>query len=179
MKEFQPIKEGNTDIALSPIKVKKLNQEAILPRKSRDSDIGYDIYILSEDKEKRVVQKLDGNIWAVTVFYRTGISVTPPNGYYFQLLPRSSFSKQVGWQANSIGIIEDEYTGEWIIPVKMLVHCGLEFNLSFYIDRLLLAPGTRHFQMVPQLKLPNFQVLEVDELQETDRGASGFGSTGN
>lgn len=172
-----------------PIKVKRLHKDAKLPKKSSPGDIGYDLFVLEEDISKRIEESLritkedfhygEEGLCLVTCFYRTGIAVKPPNGYYFEIVPRSGFSKEHFWQANSVGIIEDEYTGELLVAVKSI---QMRPNFIGFKDQPLdlnLEPGKRYFQLIPRLKLPNFDVQEVNELEETERGGNGFGSSGN
>lgn len=175
------------------IKVKRLHPAAKLPQKSKPGDIGYDLFILEEDRSKRIENSItnvsgsgskhpnygDQELSLITCFYRTGIAVKPPNGYYFEIVPRSGFSKEPFWQSNSIGIIEDEYTGELLVTVKS-VQMRPEFS-GFKQTQPMnheLVNGNRYFQLIPRLKLPNFDVEEVAELEKTDRGDNGFGSSG-
>ena len=85
-------------------------------------------------------------------------------GYY--LYPRSSFHKYNLVVANHIGIIDSGYRGHIMVPVD---------NISN--EEYIIKPKERLFQLVhPSLKPISIEVVE--ELDETERGSGGFGSTG-
>lgn len=90
------------------------------------------------------------------------------NNYYsYYLYPRSSISKTPLRMSNSVGIIDSGYRGELIACVD---------NLSS--DTYIIKKGTRLFQICSG-NLKSFTFKIVDELNETDRGSGGIGSTGN
>ena len=97
-------------------KFKKLHPKAIAPTRAHDTDSGYDIYAVD-------IKKTCGDV----IFFGTGISVQPPPGYYFKVYPRSSISKTNGIFANSVGIIDEDYTGEIHIAIKV-------FSGKFYFE---------------------------------------------
>ena len=97
----------------------------------------------------------------------TGISIALPPGYEAQVRPRSGLSVKFGVTCvNSPGTVDADYRGE--IKVNLINH-GRE---PFTVQR-----GERIAQMVVA---PVLQAVfeEVDDLEETERGAGGFGSTG-
>ena len=53
------------------------------------------------------------------MFFKTDLKVQPSQGYYFEIVPRSSISKLPLSMANSIGVIDNHYTGELIVPVRL------------------------------------------------------------
>ena len=74
---------------------------AVAPYKPNYSDAGFDLSIVELVKKKGKVH-----------YYTTGIQVSPPVGYYFEIVGRSSISKS-GWMlANNIGIIDSGYRGD-------------------------------------------------------------------
>ena len=84
----------------------------------------------------------------------------------FMLVPRSSIFRTPLRQANNIGIIDSGYRGHIMVPVDN------HSNEDYIIKR-----GERLFQLVhPSLKPISIEVVE--ELDETERGSGGFGSTG-
>ena len=101
----------------------------------------------------------------VVVLYDTGIALTPPDGYYVEIVPRSSISK-TGWMlANNTGVIDPTYNGNiYIALVRVADHVD-ELPLPFCKCQLILRPA-----LYPGMK-------EVGALGETKRGAGGFGST--
>jgi dUTP pyrophosphatase len=101
------------------------------------------------------------------VFVPTGLAMAIPNGYEGQIRPRSGFStKNRMIMPNAPGTIDSDYRGEIKIPILNL--SGSDF---------LLEVGTRIAQIVFQ-KIEVLTPVFVDSLDETKRGAGGFGSTG-
>jgi len=100
-----------------------------------------------------------------TTFYETGISVEPPEGYYLEIVPRSSISKTGHILANSVGVIDPDYRGTLKIPVM-------------HVDKSLPALTTPFtlFQMVCK-KHEKFRLVFSENLSNTTRGDGGFGST--
>ena len=95
-----------------------------------------------------------------------GVSMKLPEGYYAILLPRSSTFKKYGIiQTNSVGIIDNSYSGDndiWMMPVLAMRDTHISKN-----DRIC------QFTIIPKEK---FILHTVDHLSSIDRG--GFGSTG-
>jgi len=137
------------------IKVKKMNENAIIPSKNRTSDSGYDISIIS--------YKSKGN---GIYFCDTGIAIEPPKGYYFDLIGRSSLPKNNFHFLGGVGVIDMEYRGS----IKLMFQ---------QIDKSLPLPELpfKCAQIIPR-KIDHFDIIEVNELEETERGQKGFGSTG-
>jgi dUTP pyrophosphatase len=97
----------------------------------------------------------------------TGLSVAVPAGHELQVRPRSGLAIKHGLTCiNSPGTVDSDYRGELKV---LLVHHGKE---PFRIQR-----GDRIAQLV-LTEVSRAEVLEVQELDDTDRGAGGFGSTG-
>lgn len=88
----------------------------------------------------------------------------------YYLYPRSSISKTNFRLANSVGIIDSGYRGN--IMAKLDIVGGMS-GASYVIDK-----GTRLFQICTPTLEPIFHVKIVDYLEDTDRGAGAFGSTG-
>lgn len=134
----------------------KTRADATPPSKSRVSDSGYDLVVIDRVKTKGKVE-----------FYDTGIKISPAYGWYFDLVPRSSITKTGYILANSVGIIDRTYRGSILVP---LVKIDPEMP-----D---LEKGSRVVQIIPR-QIVHVEWKEVDDLDETDRGVQGFGSTGN
>ena len=100
--------------------------------------------------------------------YDTNISVRPPNGYYFEIVPRSSLSKTGYILTNSIGIIDPTYRGTLKVVITKICPEAHEFELP-----------NKRFQLIPRKYDLNNKLIikEVDILDETERGDGGFGST--
>ena len=130
----------------------------------------YDNYT-SEDWIESVINIRDENEIILKpnmrVLISTGISVKIPDGYYIELVPRSGNALKRGISfTNSIGVIDSDYTGE--------IGLIIENNTG---DMMHLGKGERLGQIILKKK----ETIEweiVEELDKTDRGEKGFGSTG-
>lgn len=137
-----------------PIKFKRIHPKAQIPKKQHKQDAGYDLTAVSVS-------------YGVNrqVIYGTGLCVQIPEGYVGKIYPRSSIRKLSLTLSNSVGIIDSGYTGE--IQVTFRQHDLSEIYNS----------GDRIAQLVIEKLIP-VEFIEVDELDETERGAGGHGSTG-
>ena len=139
---------------MSKLLVKKLTNSACLPIRHNEDDAGYDITSIEAISIKPNHKCL----------VSTGISFTVPKGTYGQIAPRSGLSMK-GIFVNA-GVIDRGYTGE----VKVML-----FNMSE--KTIELAEGSRIAQLIiKKIDLPI--VVEVETLNDSDRGEGGFGSTG-
>lgn len=128
--------------------------DAVAPSKVRFSDSGFDLHLIKFLKKK-------GDVY----YYDTGISVEPVNGYYFDLVGRSSISK-TGWTiANNIGIIDSSYRGNIIVALFKHDPDAKEIELP-----------SRMVQLIPR-KSVLMEAVEVSTLQKSSRAEGGFGST--
>ena len=97
----------------------------------------------------------------------TGIAISVPHGYEAQIRPRSGLAAKNGITVlNSPGTIDSDYRGE--ILVMLINHSKKDFEI---------LRGMRIAQMVIS-KIEQFNLISVDELDSTERGKDGFGSTG-
>lgn len=145
--------------ALESIKVRRLDPDAQLPTRAHPTDAGLDLYV---GPTWLSIRFEPGECWSVG----TGIAVEIPPGYVGLVHPRSGLSRYGLIIPNAPGTIDAGYTGE----IKVLLrNVGTEAQ---YVDQ-----GQRIAQLVIQkVELP--AVVEVEELEQTERGANGFGSTG-
>lgn len=135
---------------------KKTDNRAVTPKKAYDSDVGYDLVAID------VFKRLENG----TILLETGIAVKPDNGYYTEILPRSSITK-TGWiLANSVGVIDPSFRNSLKIAI-MPVSNNSDFNFEELKNK---------FQLVIR-KLEDSDLVEVDDLDTTERGTGGFGST--
>jgi len=132
-------------------------KEAILPSRAHETDVGYDLTAISKHK---VLQN-------GVILYDTGLSITPPPGFYIEIVPRSSISKTGYMLANSVGTIDPDYTGNLYIALVKIVPGSPEIPLPFTKCQFVLRKA--YYGMIK----------EVDSLDSTDRGSGGFGSTGS
>lgn len=145
------------------VKVKKLYPDAILPTKAHDTDAGWDLYWH---------RRSDRNGMGVPVIViDTGIAFEIPVGYECQIRPRSGLAAKYGVSiVNSPGTIDCSYRGE----IRVILSVPRDLLGYFFLH---VGPGARIAQAVFQ-KLPDIELVEVDELSDTKRGTGGFGSSG-
>ena len=139
------------------MKIKLLDENAIVPAFANPGDAGADLYSLESVTIQGRTQKL----------VRTGIALEIPLGYMGLIRPRSGLATKLGIGMNSSGVVDSGYRGE--ISVTLINHSDQAHNIS---------PGQRIAQIVfvPVVSGFNFEV--VDELSDTERGSGGYGSTG-
>ena len=144
---------------MTPIKIKKLNENAVIPTYGTEFSAGADLYaLLSQPIEIYPHQ---------TNLVRTGISVEIPEGYCGLIFARSGLASKRGLApANKVGVIDADYRGE----VMVAIH-----NHSDIVQTVSCGERIAQLVIVPFLKA---EFEESDELSDTVRGAGGFGSTG-
>lgn len=141
------------------IKIKKFSENAIIPTKAHKTDAGYDLYACLEQNEYFAAQ--------MCAMIPTGIAFEIPEGYFGAVYPRSGLSTKQGLRlANCVGVIDSGYINQVYVPL---------FNDSNGIR--VVKNGDRIAQIIFQPYLDT-TLTEVNELQETDRGLNGFGSSG-
>ena len=142
------------------IKVKKLNEKAVLPHIASSGAAAADLHALLDNPltikagERALVP--------------TGISIELPGNEYVALIcARSGMAFKRGLAlANGIGVIDSDYRGELLVA---MINTGNEDQT--------IEPGDRIAQlMVLPVVTPVY--TEVSEIGETERGSGGFGSTG-
>jgi dUTP pyrophosphatase len=147
---------GKAKDVFERLRFKKLHAEAKLPTRGSAEAAGLDVYAVG-----RVVLA-PGARAAV----RTGVAVAIPRGFYGRVAPRSGLAVRHGLDTLS-GVIDSDYRGEILC---VLVNHGDE---PFEIET-----GARVAQLIIEsIALP--EPVWADDLDETRRGAGGFGSTGS
>jgi dUTP pyrophosphatase len=139
------------------VKLKKLSPEAVIPTYAKDGDAGMDLVATSI--------KFDGT----QITYGTGLSMEIPKGFVGLVFPRSSIRKTDLSLSNSVGVIDSGYRGEIQATFNQK---ALSKNGS-----LLYGVGDRIMQIII-IPYPPIEFEEVNELNNTERGEGGFGSTG-
>lgn len=141
------------------VKIKKLSKNAILPTKGTEYSAGYDLY----SAECMVIYPQDNRK------IHTGIAMEIPEGYFGAIFPRSGLATKNGLRlANCVGVIDSDYRGELIVALHNDKN-GDEVQIINTGDRIA------QLVLIPYL---SFDWEEVEELNDTDRGDGGFGSTG-
>ena len=145
---------------MSILKVKLVREGAQLPKRETPGSAGHDLRAcITED----MVIPAGGS-----VLLPTGIAIEMENANYVAIIAsRSSMGYKYGIaMGNGIGVIDSDYRGEISVLLRNYSHTDFVVHPGDRVAQLLLMP----------VDLP--ELMEVDELSETQRGAGGFGSTG-
>ena len=129
--------------------------KATIPTRGTKLSVGYDLTAISVSKK----------ISKKTTLYDTGIKVQPPEGYHTEILPRSSLIKTGYVLANSVGIIDADYTGRLLIALTKVDDSMPDLEVPFTRCQLVLR------------KTEFFNMSETEQVAVTERGSGGFGST--
>ena len=141
------------------IQIKKLKENALIPTRGSAYAAGYDLYACID-----APLTIDAGM---TVKVGTGLSIAVPEGYFGAVFARSGLAAKEGLRpANCVGVADSDYRGEYIVAL----------HNDSSVQRTV-TPGERIAQLVI---MPFLSVCfeEVDNLEETERGEGGFGSTG-
>jgi dUTP pyrophosphatase len=138
------------------VRVKKLNENAVIPSYAKDGDAGMDL----------VATRIISNT-TFDVSYGTDLAMEIPNGFVGLVFPRSSIRKYELALSNSVGVIDSGYRGE----------LQATFKKTNGLDSLAYKVGDRIAQIMI-IPYPPIEFDEVAELSDTERGEGGFGSTG-
>ena len=137
------------------VKIKKLHTDAVIPKYAKEGDAGMDLYSI-------------GFLYTSTgMLHHTGLAMEIPPGYVGLIFPRSSISKTDLSLANCVGVIDSGYRGE--------IMC------AFDITRRDTSKGYEKGDRIAQiiiLPYPKIEFTEVEELDDSERGEGGFGSSG-
>lgn len=140
------------------VKVKKLDEKAVIPTYSVEGDACLDLTAISyrnDDKDNHI--------------YGTGLAFEIPKGYVGLVFPRSSNRKTFVYLTNSVGVIDSGYRGEVQVTYKSRDYnqVDMPYKIGDRIAQIMILP------------YPKIEFIESDTLSETDRGEGGFGHTGN
>lgn len=136
------------------LNVKYISENTKELKMPREGDLGIDVYA-SED-----VVLQEGKFQYV----HTGVAIGIPKGFALSVRDRSSLAKHFHTMA---GVIDSSYTGEILIAVFPHSH-GYKISKGDKIAQLIIEEDLNY----------KFEIRKVEELEKTDRGNSGFGSTG-
>lgn len=138
------------------MKVKRLSEKAVLPKKAHSGDLGYDLYSAEQ------VLIFPGR----TALIGTNVAIQFPEGYGGLIRDRSSVATQRSL-ITVAGVIDNGYTGE----IKIAMH-----NLTDSVQQIFVGEKIAQLILIPTV---NFPVEEVTEVESIDgRNDKGFGSTG-
>jgi len=139
------------------IKIKRLNSDAIIPAYQSEGAAGFDLHAIEDLILKPGQRALVG----------TGLAIALKKGYELQVRPRSGLALKHGITClNAPGTIDSDYRGE--VKVLLINHGSEDFEIK---------KGERIAQAVVN-QIIQVKLIEVDELDSTERGEHGFGSTG-
>jgi len=143
------------------VKIKKLKPNAVVPSYAKAGDAGMDLVATSI---------ISNTTFDIT--YGMGIALEIPEGFVGLIFPRSSIRKTDLALTNCVGVIDSGYRGELQATFKKVYGKN-----DIRIDETDYKVGDRIAQIMI-IPHPTIQFEEVEELNNTERGEGGFGSTG-
>lgn len=145
------------DISIfTKLNVKRLSEHAVIPTKAH-GDAGWDLYYSGEERYFKHQTRM---------IFETGLAMEIPYGYVGLIWPRSGIACKNGIDRLA-GVVDSTYRGE----VKVCLY-NSDNTYDTTINR-----GDRIAQILFQ-EVPEFELVEVDKLDNTERGGGGFGSSG-
>lgn len=143
------------------VKFKRLSDKAIMPIRAHKGDAGLDLTATNITTNVNEVGQL-------MIIYHTDLAVEIPEGYVGLLFPRSSIWKKSLTTTNCVGVIDSGYRGEIMFVMKSTTDVVPKvYNIGERFAQLVIVP------------IPEFDIVEAEELSDSERGTDGLGSTGN
>ena len=140
------------------VKIKKLNENAIIPTYGSPYSAGADLYSAMDDVTIEP---------HATTLIKTGLALELPIGFAGLIYARSGLASKRGLApANKVGVIDCDYRGEVMVALHNHSEVAQTVSKGERIAQLVITPYV----------VADFE--EADELSETVRGEGGFGSTG-
>lgn len=168
------------------INIKRVTSTATLPTKAHSTDACFDIYV--DEPDKNLVNGTEKGFWKLINNFRrkfkknedfiyvyphsqvtlhTGFCTAIPEGYWCPVFARSGLGIKHNLRpSNCVGVIDSAYRGEWMVAL---------YNDSNKVRKIKHGDRVAQFAILPVIRT---NLIEVEELDETDRGNGGFGSTG-
>ncbi|AGE50224.1 dUTP pyrophosphatase [Acanthocystis turfacea Chlorella virus Canal-1] len=146
---------GERVLTMSALFVKKLDESAIVPTRGSELAAGYDLSSIADITVPSLGR----------VAVPTGLAIKVPAGTYGRIAPRSGLAFKHGIDVLA-GVVDADYSGQ--VVCILYNTSGIDYEIK---------KGDRIAQLVIE-KIEMLDVAVVDELPKTDRGDSGFGSTG-
>lgn len=141
------------------VRIKKLNEKAVIPSYAKAGDAGMDLIATS------IISETPSQIT-----YGLGIALEIPEGFVGLVFPRSSIRKTRLQLSNSVGVIDSGYRGELQATFNKITttieNQKNDYKVGDRICQIMIIPH------------PTIELEEVEELNNTERGEGGFGSTG-
>lgn len=152
------------------INVEKVHEKSIIP-KSQELNLGFDLHIVSDGAFYRHYEPGEEISKRYVLgpgekrLFKTGLKMAIPSGFGVLLRDRSGLAAKHGLHVLA-GVIDSSYRGEWMICIVNLGKKPYQFVEGDRIAQGIIVPD--YF----------VQFNEVESLDKTERGESGFGSTG-
>ena len=140
------------------VRIKKLNENAVIPSYAKSGDAGMDLVATSIISETQT-----------QITYGIGLAMEIPKGFVGLIFPRSSVRKTRLMLSNCVGVVDSGYRGELqatFNKVNQNSQAENDYKVGDRIAQIMIVPH------------PDIQFEEADELSDTERGEGGFGSTG-
>lgn len=153
------------------LKIKKVDEHAIIPTRGTERSAGYDLYACYHDyKTNNETIKMRNDVIIrphESIMFGTGLAMEIPDNHFGAIYARSGLACKQGLRpSNCVAVIDSDYRGE----VKVCLRNDTDIPQR-------VAMGDRIAQLVIQ-EYMDLPIVEVDELDETERASGGFGSTG-
>lgn len=144
---------------MADIRIKKLNENAIIPTYGTEFSAGADLYSLPGES---ITIPAHG-----TVLIHTGLAMEIPEGYAGLIFARSGLASKRGLApANKVGVVDPDYRGEFMVA------------LHNHTDEDKTVEGGERVAQLVIVPFITASFTVADELSDTVRGEGGFGSTG-
>jgi len=140
------------------VRIKKLNETAVIPSYAKDGDAGMDLVATS------IISST-----STQITYGIGLALEIPNGFVGLIFPRSSVRKTRLMLSNCVGVVDSGYRGELQATFNKINNDSVSENDYKVGDRIA------QIMIIPH---PPIEFEEAEELSDTERGEGGFGSTG-
>lgn len=144
------------------VRIKKLNNTAIIPTFGSEEAAGCDLYAnLAPEGGSATIAP------GATFFVKTGIALEIPKQYAGFIYARSGLASKRGLRpANCVGVVDSDYRGEVMVALYNDSQTEQTINHGERIAQMVIGPYLR----------PQF--IEVNDLSDTERGDGGFGHSG-
>ena len=140
------------------VRIKKLNENAVIPSYAKSGDAGMDLVATSIISETQT-----------QITYGIGLAMEIPKGFVGLIFSRSSVRKTRLMLSNCVGVVDSGYRGELqatFNKVNQNSQAENDYKVGDRIAQIMIIPH------------PEVEFEEADELSGTERGDGGFGSTG-
>lgn len=141
------------------VQFKKLHENAQIPEYASNGAAAFDLFACKFEEYDHTEN---------TCVVNTGIACAVPEGFVMLVFSRSGHGFKHGIRlANCVGVIDSDYRGEIKVKLARDTAGAIDFKVGDRIAQAMIVP------------CPQVTILEVEELDETERGDGGFGSTGD